>query len=118
MRIAGAARLIAHQAAWRGTGMRAAGRALVRALDSPDPDLRTMAGMFLVQAGERSVPLLIEAVAHREGLPTALSVLADIGDPRAQAVIGGFVSDPDPAVADAASEALRVLATGNAQTLP
>jgi hypothetical protein len=77
-----------------------------------------MAGMFLVQAGGRSVPLLMEAVARREGLPTALTVLADLGDPRARAAIEGFVDDPDPSVADAAREALRVLAMRSSQPLP
>jgi len=39
---------------------------LVDALDSRDEDLRTLAGMFLTEAGKKAEPLLEEALAKRE----------------------------------------------------
>ncbi len=103
-------RLFLYNTLWRGTGLRAAGRALVRALGSPDEDLRTIAGMFLVQAGKRGVPLLEEALAKRETLPLILSILADIGDEKLEPELRQFTYDRDPVVAKAAQDALRVLA--------
>lgn len=90
-------------------GSDAAGRALVRNLRSPDENVRTLAGMFLVQSGRRSLPLLREALARGEDVPTILTMLADIGDPSAEPEIRARLGDPDPEVARAASDALRVL---------
>jgi HEAT repeat protein len=109
MLVASAARLFALGALWRGAGVESAGRALVKALESNDENLRTIAGMMLVKAGRRSVPLLQDALARRESLPMALSVLADLGDPSCETAFRAFASDPDPKVAAAAREALRVL---------
>src|SRR6266852_6096778 len=67
-----AARLFALKSLWRATGLQAAGRALVRALSSPDEGVRTIAGMFLVQAGEKAEPLVEEALRRRENLPMVL----------------------------------------------
>lgn len=109
MRVGGAAKLFACRAVWRATGSRSAGRALVRALGSPDEDLQTIAGMFLTRAGKASEPLLHEALARRENLPMILTVLADIGDHRLEPEIRAFSQDQDPTVAKAAREALRML---------
>jgi HEAT repeat protein len=109
MLAASAARLFALGALWRAAGVESAGRALVKALGEGDENLRTIAGMMLVKAGPRSVPLLQDALARRQGLPMALSVLADLGDPSCEMALRSFASDPDPKVAAAAREALRVL---------
>jgi HEAT repeat protein len=94
---------------WRSTGLRAAGRALVRALGSEDEDLRTIAGMFLVKAGKDSEPLLEEALNRRENLPMVLWILGDIGDSRLEPEIRQFSDDLDPRVAGAARDALEGL---------
>jgi hypothetical protein len=65
--------------------------------------------MFLVQAGRRAEPLLAEAIARRENLPVVLTVLGDLGDPRLAPELHQFRDDPDPAVAQAAQDALRAL---------
>lgn len=109
MNVGRALSLFGSRAAWRLTGLRAAGRPLVRALGSPDQDLRTIAGMFLVKAGKKAEPLLIEALARRENVPMVLAVLADIGDLDVEPQIRSFSSDSDPEVSRAAKEALRVL---------
>jgi hypothetical protein len=94
---------------WRTTGLRSPGRALVRALASPDPSARTIAGMLLVRAGSRAEPLLLEAVAARQSLPMVAQILADIGDHRLEPTLSALSRDQDPEVARAARDALRVL---------
>jgi len=104
-----AALLFAQNALWRGTGSRTAGRALVHALGSPEEDVRTIAGMLLVQGGERAKPLLEEAMRRRESLTMVLSVLASLEAPEYEPTLRTFAQDPDPKVADAAREGLRLL---------
>jgi HEAT repeat protein len=104
-----AAGLFGSYGLWRSTGLHSAGRALVEALGSEDEDLRTIAGMLLVRGGEASRPLLEEALRRREHLPMVISVLGDVGGVDVTAEIRPYAQDPDPRVADAAQQALRVL---------
>jgi hypothetical protein len=108
--VAGAARLWVLQALWRGLGLEAAGRGLLQALGSDDEDLATMAGMLLVQGERRAIPLLREALARRESLPMVLRIAGDIGARDLRPEIERFAGDRDPAVAQAARDALRLLA--------
>jgi HEAT repeat protein len=101
--------LLAQHAAWRVTGLEAAGRGIVRALSSADPTVRTMAGMLLVRAGHGATPLLREALAARQSLPMVVTLLADIGDQASRPILTELTQDPDVAVARAARQALRVL---------
>lgn len=94
---------------WRATGAAGAGRRLIRALGDADESLRTIAAMLLVKAGPRAEPLLRDALRRRESLSLVLGVLGDIGGPHAEHELAPFVADADPAVARAASDALRVL---------
>lgn len=109
MRLFDVIRVFVSAAAWRATGLRSPGRALVRALASKDENVRMIAGMFLVKAGKRSEPLLQEALQRRESLPIVLTILADIGDRKFEQELQQFCEDEDPRVARAAKEALRVL---------
>ena len=107
----GAARLFVDYRRLRLTGSRAAARRLVNAVGSRDEDLRTLAGMFLVRAGRRSLPELEHAIAERHPqLPTLLLILADIGDGDAKGTLEGFAGDPDPDVARAAADGLSTIA--------
>ncbi len=110
MRLVQAARLFALKWMWLTTGWQAAGRSLVRALSSPDEGVRTIAGMFLVQAGARAVPLVEEALGRRQGLPMVLVIAGDIGASRLEPELRRFTTDPDPQVAKAALDGLRILA--------
>jgi HEAT repeat protein len=110
MELGKAAWLFTCQAIWRVTGARAAGRFLVRSLGSDDENVRVIAGMFLVRAGKRAEPLLEEALRRRENLPMVLSILGDIGNEKFESNLRQFTSDRDPRVAQAAQNALRVLA--------
>ena len=83
---------------------------MVRALGSPDDTERVVAGMFLVRAGAKAEPFLEEALRRRENLPMVLSILGDIGDRKFQPELEEFSADGDPKVAQAARDALRVLA--------
>ena len=104
------ARLYALRSVWRVTGLRRAGRALLDALASSDEDLRAVAGMLLVQSGKRAEPLIAEAIAHREHLPTVLVIAGDIGAVALEPELHRFTNDPDPDVARAARDGLRILA--------
>jgi hypothetical protein len=104
------ARLYALKSVWNATGLRSAGRARVDALGSPDEDVRTAAGMFLVQSGKRAESLVEEAIRRREHLPTVLVIAGDIGAARLEPDLRRFSKDADPEVARAAQDGLRILA--------
>jgi hypothetical protein len=103
------ARLYALKFLWNATGLRPAGRALVDALGSRDDDVRTVAGMFLVQSGKRAEPLIAEAITQREHLPIVLVIAGDIGASALEPQLRRFTTDPDPGVARAAHDGLRIL---------
>jgi HEAT repeat protein len=104
----GALRLYVYRAFWYWLCITSAGRALVRALGSPDENIRSIAGILLAKSGIRAVPLLQEALARRENLPTILTVLGSIGDPALIPQLRQFADDQSPDVAKAAREALKV----------
>ena len=109
MAVARVAGVLANRALFATTGMRPAGRALVRALGSEHEDVRAVAGMSLVQTGRRAEPVLVEAAERRENLPLVLTILGDIGDPACEPLLQRFTDDPDPEAARAAREAIRIL---------
>ena len=105
----GALRLYVYRALWYWLGITSAGRALVRALGSPDENIRSIAGILLAKSGKRAEALLLEALNRRESLPTVLTVLGSIGDPALIPQIRPFTNDPNPEVAKAAREAIKVI---------
>jgi HEAT repeat protein len=104
-----AARLFGLKALWQ-AGVQPAGRALLEALSSPDEGVRTVAGMFLVQGGKKAEPLIEEAMRRRLNLPMVLVMAGDIGAHRLAPELQRFTSDPDPQVAKAAHDGLKILA--------
>jgi len=105
-----AAGLFIANSLWRISGARIAGRVLVNALASPDPSARQIAGILLVRAGKRSVPLVQEAIERGINLPQTLVMAGDLGAKSLEPHLRRFVNHPDPAVAKAASDGLRILA--------
>jgi hypothetical protein len=103
------ARLYAVKSLWSATGCRSAGRALVKALGSTDEGERTVAGMFLVQAGKRAEPLVADAIRRREHLPIVLLIAGDLRASRLEPDLRRLTMDPDPDVARAAHDALQLL---------
>ncbi len=110
MWILGAMGLFVCTAVWRATRLRFLGRLIIRTLGSNNENMRTIAGLSLVKAGRMAEPLLEEALRRRENLPIVLTILADIGDKRVEPEIRRFSGHEDPEVAEAARQALRVLA--------
>jgi hypothetical protein len=110
MWILGAIGLFVCTAVWRATRLRPLGRLIVKTLGSNNENLRTIAGISLTKAGLMAEPLLKEALRRSENLPIVLTILAGIGDKRVEPEIRRFSGHEDPQVAEAARQALRVLA--------
>lgn len=110
MQVLRAAGLFAANAVWRATGSQSAGRTLLNALGSPDPNIRTIAGMFLVRAGEKAVPLIEEAIHRQLNLPQVLVMAGDIGSKKLEPELQKFKDHPDPQVSRAACDGLKILA--------
>jgi hypothetical protein len=111
MSTAGAARLLAAGVAWRLTGATPAGRALVGGLAEGDEAERAVAGIQLARAGDRSVPLLIEALYAGAAPDLAADVLASIGTEEARRALHRVATEPGvhPAGRESAARALRTL---------
>ena len=109
MGAAASARLLAVGAAFRLTGAAGAGRALTRAAAGDREDERTLAGMLLVRAGDRSVPVLAATLRSDPAAVGLVEVLASIGSDAARRALTRVAADAAPAVATAATEALRTL---------
>lgn len=107
MKLGDAAKVFAAFGAWRATGLARAGQVVAQALASSDETSRTAAGILLVRAGARSVPLLRNNLRSGTAVALTLRVLGDIGGSEAAAAISPYVADADPAIARAAAEALR-----------
>jgi len=105
----GSAKLLAVGAAWRLTGAGPAGRRLVRAARGGGETERSLAGMMLVQAGDRSVPVLVEAIMAGSGSAALVTVLASIGTDGARNALARVCRTGPPSAAAAAAEALRTL---------
>jgi HEAT repeat protein len=91
---------------WRATGSARAGRVLADALASSDETNRTAAGVLLVRAGEKSLPLLRTNLQRGAAVPLSLRILGDIGGGAAAREIEPYAQSKDPAIARAAADAL------------
>jgi hypothetical protein len=83
------AKLLAAGSAWRLTGLDAAGRSLVAALAGGAENEQTLAGILLVRAGDRSVPLITEAISAGATSAALVDVLASIGTDTARTALEG-----------------------------
>jgi HEAT repeat protein len=90
-------------------GSAAAGRGLLADFASEDETVRSLAGMFLVRNGDRSLPILREALARRQQMPAVLTMLGDIATDDSAELIRQYTGDPDPEVGAAARAALDIL---------
>ena len=104
-----AARLLTAGSAWRLTGLGVAGRALVAAATGPDPGDRTLAGILLTRAGDRSVPLIRDALTAGADPADLVDILASIGTDAARAALQTAASSSRPDLAAAARRALHTL---------
>jgi hypothetical protein len=98
-------------ATWRLTGLPAAGRSLVASAAAGAETERTLAGMLLVRAGDRSVPVVSDGIRAGRDPAVLVDVLAGIGTDHARAALRRLSQAPDTtgASCEAAAEALRTL---------
>jgi hypothetical protein len=101
-----AARLLCAGAAWRLTGVGATGRALVAAVADPRSDDRELAGILLVRAGDRSVPLVEDALGSGADPSELVNVLASIGTWRSRTALETAAASGGHDLSQAAREAL------------
>lgn len=111
MKLAESAAVFSAYAVWRATGSARAGAVLADALASSDETNRTAAGVLLVRASTRSLPLLRENLKRGVAVALSLRLLGDIGAGEAVRDIEPFVNSSDPAIARAAADALKALGT-------
>ncbi|MFN0096421.1 MAG: hypothetical protein ACKVVT_16800 [Dehalococcoidia bacterium] len=94
---------------WRVVSLRGLGALLVRALDDQNANVRQVAATFLAKAGRRSIPALRHALEQGEGGATAVLLAGDTGDPQFESMLERLVDSPEPALARAAQDGLRLL---------
>ena len=113
MSTATSARILAVGVTWRLTGLATAGDVLLTAVTTGSETDRTLAAMLLVKAGNRSVPVVTDAVLTGKGAADLVDVLASINTADARAALETVVQAPPSVVAaqakDAAAKALRTL---------
>jgi hypothetical protein len=108
MGVGSSLKVIGAGAAWRTVGAASAGNALIEAFTTGEEQERTLAGMSIVKAGERSVDLIEKARTTGRLTPSVVRLLADIGGSRARALLGEIAHEPGP-LAAAAVESLDLL---------
>ncbi len=92
MGVAGQIGLVAAGLTWRSVGVKSAGRALIHGLEGGESE-RTLAGMALVQAGERSVALIEEHLQSAEPSTMVVRVLSDIEAPESRNLLRRIAGD-------------------------
>lgn len=100
------ARVLATGAAWRVAGAAWAGRSLIDTFTHGDDDERMLAGMALVQAGDRSVPLALDGIASGSDPVGLIDVISSIGTDAAREGLEQLTEADDPATTEAAASAL------------
>ena len=108
MGVGGSLGVISAGTVWRAFGLESAGRALVRATDSDDEQMRTLGGMMLVQAGEKSVDLVGKASDEGQLNPILVEILSDIGGPQSKALLIEIVRSGG-SMAEEADQSLETL---------
>jgi hypothetical protein len=93
---------------FRATGAEGAGYTLLDAFSGDDEQEKTLAGISIVKAGERSVELIEKARLSGRLTPDVVRLLADIGGPRSRALLSEISTDDGP-IAEAAAQSLEVL---------
>lgn len=96
--------------AWRATGVDALGRRLVRRADSQDDDVRRLALMALISAGDRGVDQVTDAYECGSTSTSLPQVLISLGTPRARDALTALTSNSVEQVRTAAEQALTELA--------
>lgn len=110
MGAATSAKLLAAGAAWRWAGLGSAGDTLLAAFAGGAETERTLAGILLTRAGDRSVRLLTAALLTGRAGTAPVELLASIDTPAARAALArAAAAAPAPPIRMAAEQALRTL---------
>ena len=109
MKLGESAAVFSAYGVWRATGSARAGAVVANALASADETNRTAAGVLLVRAATRSLPLLRENLKRGVAVALSLRLLGDIGAAEAVRDVEPLVGSSDPSIARAAADALRAL---------
>jgi hypothetical protein len=108
MGVGSSLKVIGAGVAWRTAGVETAGDTLLQAFESDDEQDRTLAGISIVKAGERSIDLIERARSAGRLSPSLVRLLADIGGPRSRGLLTEIAAGTGP-VASAAGESLDLL---------
>ena len=108
MSVGSSLKVIGAGVAWRTVGNESAGEELLEAFTSDDEQSRTLAGISLVKAGNRTIGLIEKARSTGRLTPDLVRLLADIDGPQSRALLGDLAGGDD-AVATAARESLELL---------
>lgn len=108
MSVGSSLKVIGAGIAWRTFGSQSAGMALIETFTSDDEQDRTLAGISLVKAGERSIDLIESTRATGRLTPDLVRLLADIGGRQSKLLLSDLATGDGP-VADAAVESLELL---------
>lgn len=108
MSVGSSLKVIGAGVAWRTVGNESAGNELLEAFKSDDEQNRTLAGISLVKAGERSIDLIEQARSTGNLTPELVRLLADIGGARSQELLSDIADEKGP-VAEAAVQSLELL---------
>ncbi len=94
---------------WKYGHVKPAGRSLVRGLSSDDENTQTIAGIFLVRSGDRSIPLIRHAIAGGAAGDVLEDVLDDLEGGDETPLLEELALSDNPKVAEAALRALEEL---------
>ncbi len=108
MGVGSSLKVIGAGVAWRTVGIESAGEGLLEAFMSDDEQDRTLAGISIVKAGERSIGLIEKAGSTGRLTPGLVRLLADIGGPRSKALLSEIAAN-EGSVGTAAMESLELL---------
>lgn len=108
MSLGGSLKVIGAGVIFRTTGADGAGYTLLDAFSGDDEQEKTLAGISIVKAGEKSLDLIEKARVSGRLTPAVVRLLPDIGGGRARALLSRISADDGP-VADAAMESLDLL---------
>ncbi|MEX1125302.1 MAG: hypothetical protein WEE53_06515 [Acidimicrobiia bacterium] len=108
MGVGSSLKVITAGVAWRTVGAESAGDTLLHAFGSGDEQDRTLAGISIVKAGERSINLIEKARSGGRLTPSLVRLLADIGGPKSRGLLAEIATGSGP-MAAAAYESLDLL---------
>lgn len=101
--------IIAAGAAWRLFGSEKCAEKLLAAMDGEDEQIRMLAGISLVRAGERSFDLIEEKIESGVATPPVVRLLPDLDGPRTRELMQRILARGPDELRDAAAQCIDLL---------